>query len=577
MYKIITILFIIISFVACKYDNRTDNNPNIVHIRIAKDPLKLNPILKASAYSRQVYQYIMPSACGYNPVTLDYEPILFESLPTSTNITTGKYKGLKSINLKIKQNAKWDNGTPVTAHDYAFTIKISKHPLVKNTSLKLLLEQIKDVIIDTDNEKSFSVIIDGDYYMGLEMVSGLDVFPQYIYNASHSMDNISIPELNDLSTVEDKINSDSSLIQFAKEFNSIEYYKNQVSSFGPYRLAEWESDQYIRLVKKDNYWAKGDSNLYLQQSPDEIVFHIIPDEINAISQFKNGNIDVLTKLSATSYEQLKNDENIIQNNNLCEINSLKRYTIVLNHRSKYLSDINIRKALAYSIDVDEILKTIEYGYGKRISTDFSSSKLSYNHTLKPIEHDQKMALQYLSKSGWEDHDKDGFVDKFVNGKYKNLKINYLTSPSGKSMKIASLIKKQVESSGIKIEIVAKPFKQIRNQQLKNFDFDITRISISSVISFPDPYLRWHSDNTDIGEWNLSGFSNSEADRLIEKIRTSHDKDKQIIMYHRLQEILYDDQAIIPLYELSNLFVISKKFKTTCYPNKPGILINTFKK
>jgi len=53
--------------------------------------------------------------------------------------------------MEIREEAKWDNGTPITGEDVAFSLKVMKLPKADNAHLKLYFDYIEDIIIDSEN------------------------------------------------------------------------------------------------------------------------------------------------------------------------------------------------------------------------------------------------------------------------------------------------------------------------------------------------------------------------------------------------------------------------------------------
>lgn len=105
---------------------------------------------------------------------------------------------------------------------------------------------------------------------------------------------------------EEKLKADSALVGFADQFNSNDLSRNKMSGAGPYRFVSWTADQNIVLEKKMTTGLKIKTPS-LQQGPSRIVFHIIPDELTAVTQLKAGSIDIINEISAESYTELSND------------------------------------------------------------------------------------------------------------------------------------------------------------------------------------------------------------------------------------------------------------------------------
>ena len=92
----------------------------------------------------------------------------------------------------------------------------------------------------------------------------------------------------------------------------------------------------------------------------------------------------------------------------------------------------------------------------------------------------------------------------------------------------------------------------------------------------DPFNSWHSATATGGGGNRVGYSNPEADKIIEKIRTEYNVAERNKLYEKFQEILYNDQPVVFLFAPKEPVIISKKFpdaKPTII--KPGFTLNYF--
>ena len=77
---------------------------------------------------------------------------------------------------------------------------------------------------------------------------------------------------------------------------------------------------------------------------------------------------------------------------------------------------------------------------------------------------------------------------------------------------------------------------------------------------PDNYDIWHSSKTREGEFNFIGYSNPEVDKLLEEGRRTFDQAKREAIYHRIHEILYEEQPYMFLYSGQTLPIINKRFR-----------------
>ena len=122
----------------------------------------------------------------------------------------------------------------------------------------------------------------------------------------------------------------------------------------------------------------------------------------------------------------------------------------------------------------------------------------------------------------------------------------------------------------------KKISLMRKENLDVFNFDIAALSITVDQSDDDPYSRWHSDSAAPGKRNNSGFSNPEADRLIEKIRTTQNREIRYQAYKDLQAVFVEEQPVIFLYCPLQKFIVNNRLDAITTAKRPGFMANTFK-
>ena len=530
-------------------------------IRIKRDPSKLNPIIYPSSAARELYSYILVPIADFNPETLELEPILIKEIPEAVSLTDGEYKGGVRFDLEFLEEAKWDDGSEIDGDDLVFTLKTVKCKEIEASGWRAFFEKMVDIQVDLKNKKKVSVTFSEPYMLALESVVTVNLYPKHVYDPTGATDALGV----DGNLIDSSASIDSS---FVSNFNGVKHSRDVVQGAGPYKLTAWETDQYVILERKENYWAEGTSNPYLQASPSKMIFKVIPDETSALALLQDGEIDLLSSVTSANFEALKED--YADKFTFLNPQLIRFYYLALNNKDVLLADPKVRKALAHCTDVDQMIQTLENGYGNRQNSIFHSTKSYADRDLKGVPFNLKMAAKELEEAGWSDTDNDGIVDKSIAGKKEQLELDFLVSKSPLGRKVSMIMQQEAKKVGIKINLVTKTRGEIA-EAMKSGNFHASPSAITSDPNDDDPFNKWHTN----GPRNYVGYSNSELDMLIDKNRLEIDRAQRIIRYQQMQEIMAEDYPVIFLYSPQERMVVAKNLNATATPKRPGYLSNTF--
>ncbi|HMQ46989.1 MAG TPA: ABC transporter substrate-binding protein [Saprospiraceae bacterium] len=539
-----------------------------VVIHLDGEPDRLNPCLSVNVYSRAVFDQLFLYLLNVNPVTLEFEPALAISRPKVSPIEAGPYAGGLSYEFEIHPQAVWDDGSPVTGHDFAFTLKAVLNTKVPAVAYRPYLSYIKDVVVDPGNPKKFTVYYSQQYMLGEEVVGALlPVLPAYLFDPEGILADIPFAVMAD--EAQQAALDQEKLQRFADAFTgeAMNRSPGTVDGCGPYDLVSWETGQRLVLKRKDNWWGDKLANKYTQLTayPAQLTFKPIPDPNTASIALKDGQIDVLSNLPPNLFEEIKASPFVNERYNFFTPSSLVNTFLYVNTRSPKLSDKKVRQALANAIDVQELIEAAYEGYGEPYTSPVHPSSSYYNKDLKAIAYNPEKAIALLNEAGWKDSNNNGVVDKMIDGELVEMDLEYkLTAGRELSQTIAQLIKDQARRAGFNITLTAQEFNTL-NQDMKsgNYELAIGAKSISPTLW--EPKQNFHSEGD-----NRTGWSTPESDALIDRIQVTIDEKERNRLYLELQAMLYDELPWIYLLVPTGRVIVHKRFEATTTPIFPGI-------
>jgi ABC-type transport system substrate-binding protein len=570
---ILLFLLLLTAISACKREpaveyKRTDNT---VIVGMPADADRLNPLLATTAYARTAYEQIFSYLVTQDPVTGEFLPQLAKSLPERKETADG----LVAYTFEIREEAKWDDGSPVTAGDFVFTLKAILNPKVAAQRIRPYVSFIKKVEIDGANPRRFTVFSE-KYILAEEAISSaFPVMQESHYDPDGLLKSIAIDQFLQPEVIAALAESDERLGKFAEVFASEKFSREKggVTGSGPYRLETWETGQRIVLVKKENWWGDklGKSNPPLEAFPDQITYKILSDAVTTLNALKAEEIDAVFNIDPKDFVELKNVASVSDRYEFASPPTLSNFFIYVNATNPILSDKLVRKALSHAVNAPEIIDNVFYGLGQPVHGPAHPSTDYYHRGLKPVDFNIEKAKSLLAQAGWTDSDNNGYVDKDINGVRTELKIKYLMNAARETSKnLALLLQDNAKKAGIQIELVAKDPLQIIDD-IKKKNYEIAGGGRSATNTLWDPMQSWHTAGD-----NRTGFGTPETDALIEEIQVTLDEKARNEKYKKLQEIIYDEQVEIYLFVPQDRVLIHKRFDAEAHSVFPGFSVNRFR-
>ena len=559
------ILFMLLSFFACKNTQKTgeyeviDNityysgkkTNNLVY-QISNDPETI-ALWQGQTGSRKDIKSFIHGWLYYNEEDGSMTPgIAKDSLKVSADGLT--------YSVEIHPDAKWEDGTPITAQDALFSIKVAVCPLSDNAATGNYVEFLKAFIIDEANPKKFQVEMKSYYMMNYVLLSNFPIIDKRGYDPQHVLDKYSLEQLRQPAA---QLAKDAALQAWVKAYTDVKYGRDPqfAKGAGMYELATWTAGQEIVLKRKAHFWAKNLHGEYFDQYPDTMTFKVVKEPTAIEMGFKQEQLDVAFNPTATVYKKLLKDPQTLSNYVLREGSRFTYTMAVFNlHPNKKKSnaaieDVQVRKAIAYLCPVQDIIDQIVEGFGDPVATPVYFKSPQCNQKLKPIAYNAAKADSMLSAAGWKDTDNDKILDKVINGKKTKLSFSLTyNAKGGNSDLIVRRVQTELQKAGI--DATLDPIEQnglMDKLNTKNFDVVFMALSPGSIlVDFKESWGR-------SGGANYSGFGTAETDKLIEQIRTTQAPKQFKILSDSMQQILYDQQPVVFFYNSRGRMIVHRRF------------------
>jgi len=543
-----------------------------VYIRHPEDPTAINPVLVVDDIDKIVTNQVFQYLTTVSPDRMQRVPWLLKKMPVASRDSSYYL-------CEIREEATWDNGLPITAEDVLFTLKAIYNPAIECTYLKQFFSGINDIVIDKKDKKRFKIFVAEG--IGENIIYPIPVMPKHFYDRQDDMAKFTLPQLK---KDKEKFKNEPLLQNFAKFFTDSSNIHNPslIYGSGAYRVTKWIPNDEIVLERKTNWWGdklKKQSELIFGAYPKKLVYKTVKKMSVTITMLKLGDLDLIYNIPAKEFNDIEKLDSNYYHYRVRKANTLAYSYIGFNvrpeQRTPFFDDIQVRRAVSYSIPIDSMMKFILKGYGVRINAPGSPTKeISYNPNLPLQQYDLKKAKQLLADAGWKDTDNDGILDKSINGKKTDFVVSFLINNiSPDNRKIAYLLTRSLGYVGIGVTVEEKNLTEYV-KALQNHEFDMFLAENIEDADFQDPELFWHTKNWENKGANYTGFGNGSTDSFMETIKNGKNLEKAKFLYHALMAIIHEQQPCIPLWSPQNIIIASDRFQNfkayTEFGGFPGI-------
>ena len=416
-----------------------------------------------------------------------------------------------TITFHLRKGVRWHDGYPFTAADVLFTYQIT---------------------IDPKTPTAYS----GDFLM----VKKAEVKGPYTFRVTY--DRPFAPALTSWSA--------SILPRHlleGKDITKTKLSRHPIGT-GPYMFKEWKTGQKLVLISNPDYF---EGRPYI----DGYILRIIPDMATMFLELRAKGID---RMNLTPLQYTRQTENRFFRKNFNKYRYLSfAYTYFgYNLKNPLFKDKRVRQSISYAINKEEIIQGVLLGLGKVATGPFKPGAWAYNSRVKRYPYDPQKARELLAEAGWKDTNGDGILDK--NGEPFAFEI---TTNQGNEIraKCAEIIQRRLADIGITVKIRIIEWAAFIKEFINKRRFDATILGWTIPLD-PDIYDVWHSSKTGPEELNFISYKSDEVDELLEKGRSTFDRNERKRCYDRIQEILAEEQPYTFLYVPDTMPIINARFR-----------------
>lgn len=453
------------------------------------DPTSLDPHEQLSGATLQMSHLLFDPLIRFRQ-DLSIEPRLAKSYETIDERTT---------RFRLREGVKFQSGRTLSAEDVVWTF----NRLNQSPDFKALFEPFAEARA-VDN-LTVDLVTKGPYPLVLNLATYIFPMDREFYSGT-----------------DERGRPKDQIVKHGASFASA-----HASGTGPFVVTEREQGVRLKLKRFADYWDKDSPG-----NVDEIVFMPIKEPATRVAALLAGDVDFIAPVPPTDLARVKAASCCT----LIAMPSTRVLTFELNQeRVPAFKDKRVRLAMVYAVNGEGIAQKIMRGLATAAGELSPPSYAGHDPALVP-RYDLAKAKELMKEAGYE----GGFSATMMapNNRYIE------------DARVAEAVAAMLAKIDIKVDLQTMP----KAQYWQRFDEragDIMMIGWQSDTQDSANFYEFLAMTPDkdkgYGQYNAGNYSNAEVDRLTLETQTMTDRGARAETLKKIERILYDDAALIPLH------------------------------
>lgn len=540
------------------------------------DPTTINPLLTNNTVDLNLVEFLFPSLYNIDPVTRAPMKAGRNDQDNGLALDWTLSDDGMVYTFTLRDDVMWNDGTPVTAHDYQFTFDALASGETSSPRGSVL-----------QSVESVAAIDDTTLEVTLKLAS---------CRAIDELDDFGILPRH---AIEPLLDGDFAAM------NELEYNKNPNVTSGVFNFGALVPDEQTSLIRNDNHW--------MPVSPDGYIVRNVPDQIVGIEQFLAGEVNSVGTAGSASvpavqmqdfreraeagefqiYEYVDDGLTFV-GFNLADrgnpVDGLDEDGNPLDQGVHPLfGDVRVRQAIAQAVNYDDIIEGAAEGEAIQVNSFGTPALWGYDASIEPWPYDPAAALALLAEAGFVDHDDDPSTplvateDALYAEAGMEFSFEMLTN-SGNLVREAAgtIIQDQLGQIGIDVDFQTQEFGALVTFLLGQ-DFDAIMIGFTNLAQDTDARNVFTPVGDTVGGgFNFVSYSNDRVTELYDEALSlpGCDLAGRQELYHEISQILHEELpwwwlfAPFSMYAEANSVQNWMPYAETRYANMADLVISS---
>ena len=414
----------------------------------------------------------------------------------------------QTIVYKIKQNAVWSDGTPISADDFIYLWKQNNGSIKSNDVASTAGYNQIESVTGSDNGKTVTVVYKTPFTDWKSLFgSASGILPSHYVEKRPGGWN-----------------------------TGLDKDPEKIPSGGPFKVQNYTPGQSLTLVRNDKYYGP-------KAHLDSIVFRFLPESTTQPAALQNNEVDLI-------YPQPQLDQ-VQQVKALPDVNSEITFGLSFEHldfnfKNQFLGDAAVRKAIATGINTQEIVDRTVKQFSDKAQTlgnrIWLTGQPAYQDHFGQYGKGDVAAAQKLLEDAGYAKGADGIYAKGG----KKISVRFSTT-AGNALRETQgeLFQAQMKKVGIDIKIANLDSQKLFGDALPNGNFDIGNFAWVGTPFTVSASLDIYRTG---GGSNYGQYSNPKVDAMFKEAVAQTDEAKSAEIANQIDQQLTEDMATIPLYQ-----------------------------
>lgn len=288
---------------------------------------------------------------------------------------------------------------------------------------------------------------------------------------------------------------------------------------GPFKFAEWRSNEAVVVERNDDYWGE-------KAGTEAVVFRPITDGNTRVAEMLAGGIDLMVEVPPTSLGQFEGDDYQVAQQAGPHV-----WFLILNAKEGPFADKRVRQAANYAINKEAIVNDVLEGTATVAAGPTPPAfAWAYNDSLTPYPYDPDKAKALIAEAGAEGAELTFYVTEGGSG---------MLDP----VPMGTAIQADLKAVGFDVKIETYEWNAFLGEVNPGLEGKADMAEMAWMTNDPDtlPFLALRTEAwPDKGGFNSGYYANAKVDELLEAARTETDQGKRASLYREMQTIVQED-------------------------------------